>query len=317
MLNYVLITGALFLGCVGASALGLNSLGAALFPIPVVVYLARRRVNRALGLIGCAAAAALVSVGTFGATVYYALIAATGIPLGIGMVRRWSYGWTVTATVVFAYVVALGSIGFAWEQWLRESQLTYDALIAEIQHQAPQPDDVNAAALVGNVTWLKGHWAEIGLGTMLWPLLVEVCIGLSLVSVWLRRRFGVTGVRGSFRAMRASEWLIWAVIAVAALVFLDRQWPGTVLHVVSWNTAVALAAVYWLNGFSIVLYALDVLRPHALIYLPLGVVLVWFGIHPVLCCVGLFDTWADFRKMLDGVVAARRRRESSDDDGSG
>jgi len=307
MLTYVLIAAALFLGCVGASLVSLNLLGAALFPIPVVVYWVRGRPGRAIGLVAAAGLAALVSMGTWGAVLYYILLAAIGFPLGLGIARHWTYARTVTVAAGFAYVLVAGNLLLAWPDWVAQGGAMYDLWIAELQQQQAGTDREYASALVQNATWLKDHWPELGLGLMLWPILVETCLGLSLLSAWLRRRFGAEGVRGSFRSMRTSEWLVWAAIGVAVLGLIDYRWPGTALRVVSWNAGLALASIYWLNGFSILVYALDALRPHVLLYVPIVAVLVWFGIHPVLCFVGFFDTWSNFRKMLDGLAAARKK----------
>ncbi|MCX5757699.1 MAG: DUF2232 domain-containing protein, partial [Candidatus Hydrogenedentes bacterium] len=239
------------------------------------------------------------------------LITAVGFPLGIGIGRRWTYGWTVAAVAGFAYLVALGSVVNAWDAWIAQAQVVYDALLAQVRSQAPTGQE-GAELLAQNVGWLKDHWPQLGVGLLLWPIVIEACFGVSILSGWLRRRFGIEGVRGSFRTMRVSEWLVWLVILVAAVCFVAYRRPDAMLRLAGWNAAVALAGIYWFNGVSVLVYAIDALRPQGLLYLAIVVGMVWAvleGFHPALCFVGLFDTWADFRKLADRLAAARKRRE--------
>ena len=285
-------------------------LGMVVFPIPMAVQLMRRRPYAALGVALCAAAVGFIALGSFTGALYYALMAATGFPLGAGIARHWTYGWTVTAVAGLAYVLIAGNILGSWEEWKVQMDRMYDTLIAGIQSGAPKeasPEDI--AVLTENVRWMKGHVTQVGLGTLLWPFAAAACVVLTLATRWFRRTFGVEGVRGSFRTMRVSEWLVWAAIATAALCFAAHQWPAVVLSIAAWNTAVGLAIVYWLNGLSILVYALGVLKPHLFVYFAFMILLLSFGIHPALCFLGLFDTWGDFRGAVDRVVAARKRRE--------
>ena len=99
--------------------------------------------------------------------------------------------------------------------------------------------------------------------------------------------------------------------------FIEQQWPNTALRTLCWNTALGLAAVYWLNGLSVLAYALGGVRAHPL--MTVGAVLTFFYLlycDPVLVVslVGLFDTWGDFRRKIDAIVTARRLREQSDED---
>lgn len=312
MMHYALIAAALFVGGVGASLVGLDFLGVALYPIPVLVYAARGFGWRAAGLIACAAAVAAVVPQTTQAVAYYALFAATGVPLGLGIARRWTYGWTVAAVTASVYAVVASSVVVGWDAWLAQGNAWYTAWIAEVQKQASASEEVMAAQ-VRVFTWMRDHWAAISVGLLLWPLLVEVCVVLSLASGWLQRRYGLPGVAGTFRTMRTSEWLVWAVIALAGLFYADSRWPEFGLKTPTWNTALALAAVYWMNGVSIMLHAFSALQWRPVLYVPLVVLLVWSGAAPMLCLAGLFDTWGDFRRVFDAIAAARKRMEESDD----
>jgi hypothetical protein len=313
MLRYALIVGALFLGCLGASEAGLYFLGAALFPIPIAVYLGRRNAGRAVGLLACAALAEWIGSGTVIETVFYTLLAGAGIPLGLGIALRWTYGWTVAVVAGFLYAVIAVAFISVWPEWVAQSQAAWDVLLHELRDATTDSEGESAAAMARMVVWMKEHWAAVGLGLWLWPVVIAACSGVSVVSGWLRRRWNTAGLRGSFREMRTSEWLVWTTILVALMCFADQRWPELGLRVISWNSAVALAAIYWLNGLSIFVFTLDALRTHFLLVATMVLLFVWAMPHPLLCAIGLFDTWADFRGRLHKAIAARKHREQSDD----
>jgi uncharacterized protein YybS (DUF2232 family) len=317
MSRYVLTAAVLFLLCVAATLLNLNPVATALFPIPVAVYVARGFPNRAAGLVACAGLAALVCGGDLRAFACYVSVAVCGAPLGLGLARRWTYGWTVTAVAALLYLAVVGNILAEWRAQQAEVNALCDAWIGDLEKQAKptgeSAPDNNTELLVRNMRWLKDHWPDIGLGSLLLSVLAAACIAVSALSAWFRRRFGAAGVRGSFRTMRTSEWLVWAAILAAGLCFVDSRWPELALRRVSWNAAVALAAIYWLNGLSVLVYALSVLHLHVVAYVAVFLLLISFGVHPVLCFVGLFDTWGDFRRAVDKLAAAAEKRRNRAD----
>lgn len=305
MLSYLLICAALFVGCVATSEIGLSALGMALFPIPVAVYLLRGRVDRSLGLVACAALGGFFAAGASAAPLYYGVMAAVGLPLGIGIYRRWTYGWIVTLVTGVACVLILCSILGAWPRWLAQNRAMLDALIAGWELQTEKTTDDRAALLVQNLTWIREHWPEIGLGLLFCQIVSGACIGLSATSAWIRRQYGMVGPRGRFRDMRPTEWLVWGAILLAVLWFVDNQRPGGLLRIITWNSAIGVAAIYGLNGLSILAYAFAIIRPHVIVGMAVVVLLMSFGAFPVLCFVGLFDTWGDFRRACDKLAAAR------------
>jgi len=115
---------------------------------------------------------------------------------------------------------------------------------------------------------------------------------------------------GGFRNFRPPDWLVWAAILSALGFFAYGRWPVALVRNVSWNAAIALAAVYWLNGLAVLVFALSALRlrPFLAAAIFLGMV-VYPGTHAVFCGVGFFDTWAEFRPRLRRAIAARRARE--------
>lgn len=305
MMTYILIAGALFVGCVSASALGLDMLSVALYPIPVAVYVARRRVGLASGLVLCAAAAAWVSSGSPRLTLYYGFVAAIGFVLGLGILHRWTYGWTVTAAATAVGLLTLGGILTAWPQWVAYLKLMGDELVGVFEQQAREMGGERAEAMVENMRQLRDHLPEIGLGLLVWPIILEACCWLSITTAWMRKRFGNVGIRGSFREMRTTEWLVWAVIAVALLLFVEHWWPNPALRTVSVNAALGLSAIYWFNGLSVLAFVLDAFRPHFLVYAAVVFLMISSAAQPMFCIVGLFDTWWDFRQAVRRAIARR------------
>ncbi len=120
---------------------------------------------------------------------------------------------------------------------------------------------------------------------------------------------------GSFRAMRPPEWLVWCVIATALLWFADWRWPSEALRLVSWNAALGLVGIYWLNGLSVLVYGLWAWKPHPLTAAAIVLALLLLRLIYLLSIAGLFDTWGDFRKKVDEMMAVRNLRDHPHDEG--
>ncbi len=313
MMMYMLIAGVIFVGSMLALLTGPTPVAAVLFPIPVALYVARHQMGRTLGLIACAVAGAVATVAggefafwTKGAAVAQCvLLASAGVPLGMGIARKWTYGWTLTATAAVAYVGVLCGIAFVWSEWQAVPQKATDIIVSS---QA-SAQDATWDLVVQNTKWLKDHWLDVSFGMFAWPLAAGLSISISMVAARTREKFNLDGLRGSFREMRVSEWLVWAAILVAVLWFVGSHWPGTVPSVLTWNAAIALAAIYWLNGLSILVYGYQMLRPNLFFCLVVLWLLILTGVYPALCLLGLFDTWADFRKTVDRIVTAVRNAQ--------
>lgn len=303
LMRYFLIAGALFvLSSFSAGAL-LDPYSVFLLPVPVAVYAARRRMNAALGLVAFCGFGAMASGRGMQAALLYALVATAGLPIGLGVIRRWTYGWTLAAVAGTAAVAVVGGVIENWADWLALLRVAHERFNAQYQNEMP-PEWVEY------MQWWRGHLADLSVGMVFSVVLMGSLMAMWVALTVLRRRYQVAGIRGSFREARVAEWLVWAVIAVAGLWFADRQWPDLGLRIFTWNTAVGLAAIYWLNGLSVLWYGLDVLRLGLLGYL--GVVLVvLFSFHSVFL-IGLFDTWVNFRRLFDRIVTERKRREQAE-----
>jgi uncharacterized protein YybS (DUF2232 family) len=159
------------------------------------------------------------------------------------------------------------------------------------------------------LTRLRDSKHAVGFGVGFVFGLITASVYTSVTGGVLRRLLGRPGFAGSFKDFRPTEWLVWGAIAVALGCLLEYHWPNPVLRAVAWNSAIALASVYWFNGLSIVVYGVHVLRPGLLAFagfLLVVIALINLGMMPVLGLVGLFDTWGDYRRKLDALGAARR-----------
>ncbi len=291
---------------------GPNPSGVVVAPIPVAVYASRRRMGEALGLVACAVLAALAMGGGFRAMVVYALHGSAGLPLGIGLSRRWFCGWiaaAVTACVVAALLIDLATGFQEWKAYIDEIN---EAVLAQIKQAEQQMPADQYEGLLRNFGWYRAHWVDLVPGVFTLPVLASTCLVVFVMGRWTQRRDPEIGCRGQFRTMRPPEWLVWVVIATALAWFADQYWPTAWLRTMSWNAALVLAFIYALNGLSILAYVASVLRPNALFYVAVAVVFSMLGGVPLLSLLGLFDTWSHFRRHVDRLHKAISGRNGSD-----
>jgi hypothetical protein len=169
-------------------------------------------------------------------------------------------------------------------------------------------------AMRQTVAWLQEHGSDLALGMLFWPVLAGVCGAVSLMSHRARRTFALPGVRGGFSSLRPPDWFVWLVIALCALWYAEHRWPNPALRACVWNASLAVAGVYWMNGLSIVAFAIRMLRPNLLILFLIVFLLLNGQMHPMLAFVGLFDTWVNFRDRVRRLALLRMRLNRARDD---
>jgi hypothetical protein len=323
----------------GAS--GLPEFGRALYPIPVALYVARRRPFQALALVLCAACAAVVIVkpgvitvdlqrpfgleGAYDVTymvyaVTFGLLAASGLPMGLGLRRRWSFGKTLFATSSCVALATAIEIFARWELWIAMGRAGLETPVRWLADDSGLGTGEAEVAASRVVDALSRHWESLSVGFALASAIMFTCALVSLTSWALRRFWNEDCMRAGFRMMRPPDWLVWPVIAVALVILIERQWPNRTIEAVSWNVAVVLAVVYWLNGLSVFAYAFFALQSPVLIALALLAIAIYLVMSqfPVVCLVGVLDTWVGFRTRLDRwnrwlAEQEKIRRESGDD----
>ncbi len=313
-------------------AIGLAPLAAALFPLPVALFWARGARGRALGLMACAAAVGILG-GILAAlwdswtgqaapatdhlrhgvflVAEYGLAAGIGTVMGTVLARRWPLGRCVAAVTAVVYLLVAGQMLFHWREYRENVTVFMNARIAEVE-EAEETGPFEEAS-IGAMRWVDTHWEYLSLGTTFGSVLLLVTAAMSVLAGWLRRSGGVYAVRGSFRDFRPPEWFVWAAIVLAGLWFVEDRWPNELLRVITWNSAIGLGFVYWMNGFAILVYGLSALQVHPFLFYAVVFALFYLGAYPLLGAVGLFDTWWEFRRKFDQLVEARQMKNESGD----
>lgn len=295
------------------AALQLHPLALAALPPAVAVAWAEQRRPAAWALVGLAGLAGLVGTASPATGLIYLLMASLGVLLGLGFLRGWSYTRCVALLAGSAFLGAAASAAAQWSALRQASRAWMSGQMSSIE-KAGQEDNTAATTLVEASQWFSNHWDSLALGFLFGGMLLFSCVAVSVATAWLRRRgTRVLAQREGVGTFRPGDWLVWAVITAAVLWMIDNQWPQDVLRMLSWNAAVGLAFVYWLNGFACLIFAMNTLRVHPLMYVTVIFLVLMLSVHSLLCLFGLFDTWLDFRLKTLKAVEARRLRESSDD----
>jgi len=254
---------------------------------------------------GAAAIVAVISgllQASFMVLLFYGAAGLLGCAAGHLMERRWPYGWRLAALAGLASACAAVVMPLAWRDLRHGTTVFVNARIAELQEQASANDQ-----WIELFRWYDLKFPYIGVGVMVASIVLLSAYMLCVLDRWqvqqdpsLRRR--TTG----FQRMRLPDWLVWVAIAVALMWFADSRWPNDALRAVAWNSAIALACVYWLNGFAVLLYGLAILKVSALASLLVVSGMFLFGLMHLLGLMGLFDTWFDFRLRLRRLAMLRR-----------
>jgi len=317
MVRYFLTATALLLLASGFTASGLALPAMLLFPLPAGVLWARGRYREAMGLVAVAAIAGFAGSSSVTLAALYVLVAELGILLGVAANRGWTFGTCVAALTGALFLLGASSMLMNWTQSIENSHVFINARIAdieaEVQRQAEQQQELSEGSgqLIELLLWTSDHLQYLALGAFFGMVLL-FATGFTSVYRQFIATTGTPRMRGSFSTMRVPEWLVWVAIAVAGLWLIDYQWHNEMLRVITWNTALGLSFVYWLNGLSIAAYALFAMQWHPIIcFMIIGLLMV-AQVGSLLGAVGLFDTWYHFRAKVDRLIAARRERNEQE-----
>jgi uncharacterized protein YybS (DUF2232 family) len=285
---------------------GMPGMAMALFPLPVAVYWARGLQRQSGILLVCAGLSVLLATGSAVLAVMFMVVAGTGVLAGEMAVRRWSFGQCVAllTAVVFGFLAVSQLANWAA---VREEGIVF--VLARLEGNP-------AAGEVG--PWMEAHYDDMFFGTLFGSVLAGMTLFVAFFRRWLELKQVPAGLRGSFAAMRPPEWLVWAVIAVALLWFAEQRWSHDLLRAVTWNSAIALAVLYALNGFALVLYALQGLQASPLLAYAsvFGLLVLLPNTLPMLAFTGLFDTWWNLRQKVDRLASARRAENEKNGTGA-
>lgn len=303
-------------------AAGVPEFGLTFYPLPIALYGAIGRWKSAwllvvtAALCGVAVMADALSVSTF------VLLAALGLPIAFGLWRGWGFGQTLAATATWASVACVMEMTFRWERWIAFRKAGIDRMMAMLQtpnlDTASEVDLARLEALRSALEFGREHFASIGVGMMIASMILLAAVYTS-VTAWVANRvLRRPALRIAFRDMRPPDSLVWVVIAVAIAILANQRWPHPLVEFVSWNAAVVLATVYWLNGLSLFAYVFYTLQSPVLIALALLVLMMYLVTSQfhIVCMFGFFDTWAVFRRRLDTWLAEREKMDTDSGDDS-
>jgi len=240
------------------------------FVFLVAVYCATGRTW--LGGLATASVVLIVGFVTLGVetALFCGLFLLSGVALGSGIRRKAAFGTIVTVVTAWICVIFAGYLAFhmTWAGWEREAAGWYDSLLAETREVAQNAEEQEAAYDFLHWTFVE-HWADVSIGLMFASFLMCAVLATGAAAAWVRLRHKLAGPRTTFAKMRPPEWLVWPAIGCAVLWFIEQRIPNDVLRAISWNAAIGIAAVYWLNGLSILVYALRHLRLHVFVVIAL------------------------------------------------
>jgi hypothetical protein len=287
---------------------GLFFLTLSIYPLAAVfhVLLAARHWSlgerrKAWGIVAMCAVLAALLVSSIGAGVAYGLSVSLGCLTGVLAERRWSFGWRLTALTGVAFAgISLVFLAM-WQTFRHLYTIGSNAMVAEMA----KSESANEQALE-LLRWSDLNYTYVLPGFGFGMVLVASATVLNVADRWPQHLAEAPTRRATgFQRMRLPDWLVWVAIAAALLWFAERQWPNEMLRVVTWNSAIALAWIYGLNGFSILLYALTAMKATALASVVVVSGVLMFLMH-FLGLVGLFDTWYDFRHRFRRLAMLRR-----------
>lgn len=326
----------LWLAMFGLSAgltcvLGPNPVSIVVYPIPIGVLVAKRRWGAVFGLLAGAGLAAFAGLGALwgilstveekpevqlsiggivalmvSTSVNYIFFSASGIPIGIGMARRWSYGRTVSVTTGIVFSVMTAYLVYSWPTFNSQLDALFEWFREGLRKSAETAGTDVSSEQLDLLHWLQDNKTALAIGFQFAVNLGVTCVLVSLTVGAMRRWFADPGPEGSFRTMRPPDWLVWLAIGAVVLWMFDQQWPNYSIRFVSWNMAVGVGTIYVLNGLSIFLYGLHVLAPGFLVLALVIMLVASIGLLPVLGAVGFSDTWIDFRIRCDRLAEAIR-----------
>jgi hypothetical protein len=279
-----------------------------LVPYPALVgyYLAVERRDRALGLVALGVVLGVMLSGSVALGLAYGVAAASGLSFA----RGWRVGQAAAVVAATLTALAIGMVA-------AHPQETLDNVLNQFNQMAVAfgGPDLDREAVAEDMKAIGALMPYVGFGFLSGLVTLSVCLATAL----LARRLQAVGrsekLPGRFRDARTPDWLVWVAIAVTLLWFIEDRWPNGALRLVTWNLAVALVPLYWLNGLGIVLYGLKAFNmrgfwyyaPLVLVFLPQS------GGSLVLTSIGFFDTWWEVRRRMD-VAAARLKNQQRDNE---
>ncbi len=282
-----------------------------LFPVPIACYWVWRRDTLALGLLCCAMATPTLMTGSIALGLLFGVVAAWGLLLGLLARRGVTLGVSVTVLtlVLFAFLAVHSAV--MWDSVRADWHTALQTQLDKFESAADEGVNRQVATMF---TWLEENLAYLYFGMLASGVLLAVTAICSVMyrAFKLEAWYGTGNYR--FMRMRTPEHLVWIAILLAALWFVDSRWPHDAIRFIAWNGALVLAAIYWLNGASILFYVFDMLKCRPIVpYIVLAGMVVMHIIY-VLSIIGFFDTWLDFRRKALELALSRTKKNNGSSD---
>jgi uncharacterized protein YybS (DUF2232 family) len=272
-------------------------------PLPILYYSLKSSRVKGFAILAPSLAISLIFlliIHAYANVLLIALLAAAGIMISESLKRNYSLEKTISYAV--AAVFCLGAV-FVLHQSYYRSVAPWQLVEAFIQKQILTSAQVYAQLNIATeqINTIKENVAEVASSiTLILPSLFLVTVSFI---VWINllagrllfKKWGVPGIDfGDLSFWKAPDKMVWYLIAAGAMVLLSDE--RTVF--IGWNMLVVILFVYLLAGLAIVSFFLKK-SP-----LPTGFrYLIYFLIFAqqiatlLVVAAGLFDLWADFRKL--------------------
>lgn len=295
-------------------SIGLDLPAMLLFQAPIAHYWLSRKEGMAVSMLFCATVIPVIVTGSLVYGLIFGVMASYGLLLGVLARRQVSLGKTITLLTLALFALFAAWSAADWSVFNADMQAAFRAYVETLESANTEQATEQLAVLTDAFDWIKTNLAFVYFGALLSGVMLMVT-ALCVPVYWrFRSDAAFSAANCQFRLLRTPEHLVWFGILFAGLWFLDSRWPNDVLRLVSWNGALALATVYWINGLSILFYVSNAWkwRPFVLYMLLLCMFLV--NIIFALSIVGFFDTWFDFRRKVSHIIELQKSKDRSDSD---
>ena len=271
-------------------------------PLPVLYYLKDSRVKGAAILAPSLALSLifLAFVNAYANVLLIALLAATGVMVSESLRRNYSLEKTISSTVAAIFcLVAVAIIHQSYYRDVAPWQLVETYIQKQILYSAQVYAKLNIAT--EQINMIKENVTEVANSiTLILPSLFLVTVSFIvwinlLAARFLFKKLALPGMDfGDLSFWKAPDKMVWYLIAAGAMVLLSDE--RTVF--VGWNMLVVMMFVYLLAGLAIVSFFLKKSPlPTGFRYLIYFLIFAQQIVTLLVVAAGLFDLWADFRKL--------------------
>jgi len=283
-----------------------------LLPAPVAYFWLKGKNAAALGMLAGAMVMPALITGSVVVGVIFGAVAAHGLLLGALARNRISLGVAMAAMTLslFAFMALYSALN--WDMVTADWRTALQRQAEKFESADDELESRQTEAITEWLGWIDENLVYLYFGAMFSGVMLMVAAVCSMLYWWLPPADVFTLANYRFSNMRTPEHLVWLAIVLAGLWFWDNRWPNETVRFVSWNGALALATVYWLNGLSVMLYISHVWkwRPLFTYLILLGMLL--FNVISVLSIFGFFDTWIDFRRKAFQMRTAKPPDDEDD-----